>query len=153
MTFHTLADLQAHIGKALPPSEWLTITQEMIHSFADATLDYQWIHTDVERAQKESPFGGPIAHGFMSVSLISKFIEEMVEVRSATMGVNYGLNKVRLPHPVPVDSRVRMLAKIISMEPYGDHGAKITWDCTLELEGIEKPACVGEFISLIFEAS
>ncbi|MEM6628418.1 MAG: MaoC family dehydratase [Bacteroidota bacterium] len=151
MTVENLAELKQFVGKELPPSEWLTISQEMINSFAEATLDFQWIHTDVERAQKESPFGGPIAHGFMSVSLISKFIEGMMEVKSAKMGVNYGLNKVRLPHPVPAGSRLRMVGKIAEIEPYGENGAKVTWDCTLELEGIEKPACVGQFLALLFE--
>lgn len=138
-------------GNPLPEGEWITVTQEMINSFADATLDYQWIHVDVERAKKESPFKAPIAHGFMSVSLLSKMIEESVLVKSGKMGVNYGLNNVRFPHPVPAGCRLRLIGKINKVDPYGENGCKIFWGCTVEIEGVEKPACVGEFISLLFE--
>ena len=151
MTLQNIAELKQWVGKELPPTPWKAITQEMINHFAEATLDFQWIHIDIERAQKESPFGGPIAHGFLSVSLIPKFIAEIVQVQSATMGVNYGVNKIRLPHPVHAGSNLRMHGRIAAVEDYGENGAKITWDCTLELEGIEKPACVGQFLSLIFE--
>lgn len=138
-------------GNTLPEGEWITVTQEMINAFADATLDYQWIHIDVERAKKESPFKAPIAHGFMSVSLLSKMIEESVLVKSGKMGVNYGLNNVRFPHPVPAGSRLRLIGAVNKVERYGENGCKIFWGCTVEIEGVEKPACVGEFISLLFE--
>ncbi len=138
-------------GKLLPVGDWMTVTQEMINDFAKATGDYQWIHVDVEKANKLSPFKKPVAHGFMSVSLISKMLEEIVQVKSAQMGVNYGLNKVRFPSPVLVDSRLRLTGSITHIENYGDTGLKITWNCTVEIEESEKPACVAEFLSLMFE--
>lgn len=137
-------------GKELPLGDWITVSQEMINDFAKATGDFQWIHVDVEKAKKYSPFKNPVAHGFMSVSLLSKMLEELIQVKSAQMGVNYGLNKVRFPSPVLVDSRLRLLSNISSIEDYGDKGLKITWNCTVEIEGSEKPACAAEFISLMF---
>lgn len=138
-------------GKQLPAGEWMVITQEMINDFAKATGDFQWIHVDVEKATKYSPFKKPVAHGFMSVSILSKMLEELIQVKSAQMGVNYGLNKVRFPSPVLVDSRLRLVASIAAIENYGDTGLKITWNCTVEIEGSEKPACAAEFLSLMFE--
>ncbi len=147
-----LAALRTHIGKQLPVGEWVTVTQQMINAFASATHDFQWIHVDVEKAKKYSPFKAPVAHGFLSVSLLSKMLGDVVTVNSATMGVNYGLNKVRFPNPVIVSSKVRLLSKIVGMDDYGENGAKITWDCTIAIEGAEKPACVAEFVSLMFES-
>ncbi len=138
-------------GKQLPVGEWMVITQEMINDFAKATGDFQWIHVDVEKATKYSPFKKPVAHGFMSVSILSKMLEDLIQVKSAQMGVNYGLNKVRFPSPVLVDSRLRLASSISTIEDYGDTGLKITWNCTVEIEDSEKPACVAEFISLMFE--
>lgn len=138
-------------GKPLPEGDWMTVTQEMINDFAKATGDYQWIHVDVEKAIKLSPFKKPVAHGFMSISLISKMLEEVVQVKSAQMGVNYGLNKVRFPSPVLVDSKVRLTGGVSHIENYGETGLKITWNCTVEIAGSEKPACVAEFLSLMFE--
>jgi acyl dehydratase len=138
-------------GKQLPEGEWMTVTQEMINDFAKATGDHQWIHVDVEKATTYSPFKKPVAHGFMSVSMLSKMLEEIIQVKSAQMGVNYGLNKVRFPNPVLVDNRLRLLGGISTIEEYGDNGLKITWNCAIEIEGSEKPACVAEFISLMFE--
>ena len=138
-------------GKPLPDGDWMTVTQEMINDFAKATGDFQWIHVDVERAKKYSPFKKPVAHGFMSVSLLAKMLGDVVEVTSAKMGVNYGLNKVRFPSPVLVDSRLRLRVGISNIEDYGDAGIKITWNCTVEIDGAEKPACVAEFLSLMFE--
>ncbi len=138
-------------GTDLPVGNWITVTQKMINSFAEATLDFQWIHVDIEKAKKHSPFKAPIAHGFMSVSLLSKMLEDIATVESAQMGVNYGLNKVRFPHPVIVNSKLRLRGKIASIEDYGPNGLKITWDCLVEIEGSEKPACVAEFVSLMFE--
>ena len=151
MKIKNLAVLKTYEGKALPPTDWITVTQDMVNAFADATLDFQWIHIDVERAKKESPFKTPIAHGFMSVSLASKFLEMAVEVESVKMGVNYGLNKIRFPHHVPVDSRLRMHATIAKVEDYGPNGAKAIWDIVIAIEGIEKPACVAQFLTLMFE--
>ncbi len=151
MEFKNIEAFKKHKGKDLPDSEWIAVTQEMIDDFAKATLDFQWIHVDVERAKKYSPFGGPIAHGFMSISLVPKLIAEVATIKSVKMGVNYGLNKLRFPHPVPAGSRLRLKAKVADVEDYGDNGIKTTWGCVLEIEGIEKPACVAEFISLAFE--
>ncbi len=138
-------------GKSLPTGEWVLVTQEMINAFAEATQDFQWVHVDIERIKKESPFKKPIAHGFLSISLLSKMLMDLVVVESLTMGVNYGLNKVRFPHVLPVDSRIRLHGSIAKIEAYSDNGLKITWDCNVEIENIEKPACVAEFISLMFE--
>lgn len=146
-----LADLTDFIGKEIGPSEWLEVTQEMVNSFAVATHDHQWIHTDVERSKKESPFGGPIAHGFLSLSLISYFVGELIQVESAKMGVNYGLNKVRFTSHVPSGSRVRLRATLNKLEPYGENGAKMFVNGIMELEGSEKPVCIAEFIALTFE--
>lgn len=138
-------------GQQLPEGEWMTVTQEMINDFAKATGDFQWIHVDVEKAAKYSPFKKPVAHGFMSVSLLSKMLEGVIQVKSAQMGVNYGLNKVRFPSPVLVNSRLRLVGSISKIEDYGDNGLKITWNCIVEIEGSEKPACAAEFLSLMFE--
>lgn len=145
-----IAELMTYEGKTLPEGEWFTVTQQMIDDFAKATGDHQWIHTDVEKARKFSPFKTTIAHGFLSLSLVSRLAEVAV-VKSAKMGVNYGLNKVRFPAPVPSGSRVRLLTRIAKIDPYANGGVKITWACTLELEGSSKPACVAEFLSLMFE--
>ena len=146
-----LAAFQKMEGKTLPQGDWITVSQEMINAFAEATLDFQWIHVDVERAKKESPFKAPIAHGFMSVSLLSTMLERVIQITGGKMGVNYGLNKVRFPHPVIVGSRLRLNGKVNKIEKYGEDGAKIFWGCIVEIEGVKKPACVGEFISLLFE--
>ncbi len=138
-------------GQNLPMGPWVTVTQNMINAFAEATLDFQWIHVDVEKAKQHSPFKAPVAHGFLSVSLISKMLGDVVEVQSAKMGVNYGLNKVRFPHPVMVDSKLRFMGKVEKIEDYGPNGLKITWGCTIEIADATKPACVAEFVSLMFD--
>lgn len=149
--FENLKEFSANEGKMLPPGEWISITQEMINDFAKATLDFQWIHVDVEKALKHSPFKKPVAHGFMSVSLLSKMLGDLLQVKSVQMGVNYGLNKVRFPNAVLVDSKLRLNCKIAAVESYPGNGIKVTWDCTVEIEGADKPACVAEFISIMFE--
>ncbi|WP_019668418.1 MaoC family dehydratase [Eudoraea adriatica] len=138
-------------GKTLPAGDWLTVTQEMINDFAKATMDFQWIHIDVEKATKYSPFKKPVAHGFMSLSLLAKLLKDVLLIKSVKMGVNYGLNKVRFPSPVLVDSRLRLIGAIQKIENYGDNGVKITWNCVVETDESDKPACVAEFISLMFE--
>lgn len=138
-------------GKTLPAGNWLTVTQEMINDFAKATMDFQWIHVDVEKASKYSPFKKPVAHGFMSLSLLAKLLKDVLLIKSVKMGVNYGLNKVRFPSPVLVDSRLRLISTIQKIENYGDNGVKITWNCVVETDESDKPACVAEFISLMFE--
>ncbi|MGD1946737.1 MAG: MaoC family dehydratase [Croceivirga sp.] len=138
-------------GKPLPDGDWIRVTQEMINDFAKATGDFQWIHVDVEKATIYSPFKKPVAHGFLSLSLLSKMLGDLFVVKSAKMAVNYGLNKVRFPSPVVVGSQLRLLGAITKLEPYGDMGLRVTWNCTVEIEYSEKPACVAEFISLMFE--
>ncbi|MEO0570647.1 MAG: MaoC family dehydratase [Bacteroidota bacterium] len=150
LELENLGVMQTWIGKELPHGEWLTVTQDMINDFAKATLDFQWIHVDVERATQFSPFKKPVAHGFLSLSLLSKMLGDCIKVKSVTMGVNYGLNKVRFPSPVVVDNRVCLHSSIKEIEPYGENGIKVTWNCTVVIEGSDKPACVAEFISLMF---
>ena len=127
------------------------VTQDMIDDFARATMDFQWIHVDPEKAAAHSPFKKTVAHGFLSLALLSRLLGDCIRVRSATMGVNYGLNKVRFPSPVPVGSRIRLKGGVRQIEDYGETGVKVTWHCTIEIEGSRKPACVAEFISLMFE--
>jgi len=145
------ADFREIEGQTLPAGDWLTVTQEMIDDFAKSTMDFQWIHIDVEKAEKYSPFKKPVAHGFMSLALLAKLLKDVLLVKSAKMGINYGLNKVRFPSPVLVDSQLRLICTILKIEDYGDKGLKITWNCVVELDGFDKPACVAEFISLMFE--
>lgn len=151
MIFENIAALKDGIDKELTSEGWFNVTQDLVNDFANATKDFQWIHVDPERAKKESPFGVAVAHGFFSLSLIPKFIESSINVKSVKMGVNYGLNKVRFPHPVPVGSNLRCHFKIMSVEDYPNNGAMITWNCKIEIEGVEKPACIAEMISLMFE--
>ncbi len=151
LELENFADFREIEGQTLPAGDWLTVTQEMINDFAKATMDFQWIHIDVEKAEKYSPFKMPVAHGFMSLALLSKLLKGVLLVKSTKMGVNYGLNKVRFPSPVLVNSRLRLICTIQKIEDYGNKGLKITWNCVVELEGSRKPACVAEFISLSFE--
>ena len=123
----------------------MTITQKQVDQFAEATNDHQWIHVDVERA-KAGPFGGPIAHGFLTLSLLPKFFESAMTVVESRMGVNYGLNRVRFMSPVPVGSRLRGRLKLLSAEPIAGDGVQLTWEMTVELEGAAKPACVAESV-------
>lgn len=150
LTITTLSALKTYIGKSIGTTAWKTISQEMIDDFARATQDFQWIHEDTERTRQESPFGGPIAHGFLTLSLVSKFIAELLTIESAKMGVNYGLNKVRFTSHVPAGSKVRLqvtLSDVVSVEG----GAKLVFSCVMEKENSERPACVAEFIGLIME--
>ena len=151
LILNTLSEFVRLEGKDLPIGEWYIVTQEMINDFANATLDKQWIHVDEERALKESPYKCTIAHGFMSVSMISKLLEDIFVIKSLKMGLNYGLNKVRFPNPVPVNSKLRMISKLKSVESLGENGIKATFSCTIEIKGQEKPACVAEFIAAFFE--
>ena len=151
LELENFADFREIEGQRLPAGDWFTVTQEMINDFAKATMDFQWIHIDVEKAEKYSPFKKPVAHGFMSLALLAKLLKDVLLVKSAKMGINYGLNKVRFPSPVLVDSQLRLICTIQKIEDYGDKGLKITWNCVVELDGSDKPACVAEFISLMFE--
>jgi acyl dehydratase len=145
-TFQTLAELATAVGQEVAVSDWLTITQEQVNLFAQATGDHQWIHVDPERA-KAGPFGTTIAHGFLTLSLIPKFVESTIEVRETRMGVNYGLNKVRFTSPVPVGSRLRARMKLLAADLIDNGGWQMTWQITIEREGSERPACVAESIS------
>ncbi len=151
LEFRNLSEFKSMIGEDLPSGDWYTITQQMINDFANATLDKQWIHIDEERAAKESPFKKTVAHGFMSVSMISRMLEEVFIVKSVKMGLNYGLNKVRFPNPVPVNSELRMHSSIKEIEDLANNGIKVTFLCTIEIKGQEKPACVAEFLAALFE--
>jgi len=144
-----LADLPGMVGKHLGHSDWETIDQEKINRFADATGDHQWIHVDVERA-KSGPFATTIGHGYLTLSLASIFIFQILKVEGAKLAVNYGLNKVRFPAPVSVGSRVRMGGEIGAVEPVAD-GLQVTLNCTFEIEGQSKPACVAEIVFRYYE--
>jgi acyl dehydratase len=142
----TLAELKALVGQEVAVSDWVEITQERVNQFAEATGDHQWIHLDVERCKRESPFGGPIAHGFLTLSLLPMLMQNSVRMTDVRMGVNYGLNKVRFPAPVPVGSKVRSRTTVLSVQDI-EGGAQVTWQVTIEREGGDKPVCVAESIS------
>ncbi len=148
-TFDGIGDLETKVGNHLGYSEWHQVTQEQVNLFADATGDHQWIHVDVERA-KGGPFGGPIAHGYLTLSMAPVLMEELVAVDGVAMGVNYGLNKLRFPAPVPVGSRVRLGAQLTNVEPISG-GAQATYELTFETEGGTKPACVAEAVFRYYE--
>lgn len=139
-----ITGLQQHVGQHLGYSDWHEVTQEQVNLFADATGDHQWIHVDVERA-KSGPFGGPIAHGYLTLSLAPTLLPEIMQVSGITMGVNYGLNKLRFPSPVPVGSKVRAGATLAAVEEVAG-GAQVTLATTFEIEGGSKPVCVAEII-------
>ncbi len=144
--FETLDALRAAVGRHLGWTDWVEITQERVNLFADATGDHQWIHVDVARATAESPFGGPIAHGYLTLALSNLFLPQLLEVRGASAGVNYGTGKVRFPAPVPVGSRIRGGAEIAAVEEIPG-GVQTTITTTIEVEGSAKPACVIESLS------
>jgi len=141
-------DLLQHVGKELGPSEWLTVTQEMIDKFADATGDHQWIHVEPARAAS-GPFGTTIAHGYLTLSLVNFFLPDLVRVEGAKMGVNYGTNKVRFPAAVKVGARIRGRAQVLEATDVSG-GVQIVVRVTIEIEGGERPACVADTISRFF---
>lgn len=150
----SLDELKGLIGQEVAVSDWTEITQQQVNLFAEATGDHQWIHVDVERARRESPFGAPVAHGFLTLSLLPMLMANAIEMSDVKMGVNYGLNKVRFTAPVPVGSRVRARVKLLEMEALPQlpnaptlTGAQMTWAVTIEREGQERPVCVAESIS------
>ncbi len=142
-TTTTLAELPGLTGKELGTSEWIEVTQERVNLFAEATGDHQWIHVDVARATAESPFGGPIAHGYLTLSLLIPMWSEVLVVTDAKMAVNYGLNKVRFPSPVPVGTRLRLTATLKDVEQVTG-GLQLTVAAVIEAEGIAKPVCIAE---------
>lgn len=150
--FKNLSDLKAQVGKELGLTDWIVMDQERINSFAEATEDMQWIHTDVARSQKESPYKTTIAHGFLVLSMASKFAYEAYSMDDVVMGVNYGLDKVRFPHATPSGAALR--GRITMME-YEDipGGAKYKIGIIFEIKGQSKPACVAEFLAIAYTAS
>jgi acyl dehydratase len=146
---HSLAELTSLVGQEVAVSDWVEISQQRINTFAEATGDMQWIHIDVARAKRESPFGAPIAHGFLTLSLLPMLMQNAIDISYIKMGVNYGLNKVRFPAPVPVGSRLRGRLKLLSVEEITD-GAQMIWEISIEREGGDKPVCVAESIARIY---
>jgi len=145
-TFNGIDEVRAAVGTHLGYSDWVTVTQEQVNTFAEATGDHQWIHVDVERAMAESPFGGPIAHGYLTLSLTNLFLPQVVDVVGVSLGVNRGTGKIRFPSPVPVGSRLRAgveLAEVVDVKG----GIDTMMVITVEREGSEKPVCVVESLS------
>jgi acyl dehydratase len=142
-------ELKTLVGQDVGTSDWMTIDQQRIDRFAEATGDHQWIHLDVERCRRESPFGGTIAHGFLTLALLPVLMDQAIVLRGVRMGVNYGVNKVRFPAPVPSGSRVRAHVKLQSVEDI-DGGAQLTWHVTMEREGGDKPVCVAESVARFY---
>ncbi|TMS58213.1 MaoC family dehydratase [Imbroritus primus] len=153
----SLEQLEELVGQEVAVGEWVEVTQEQVNLFADATGDHQWIHVDVERSKRESPYGAPIAHGYLTLSLIPLLMKKAIEMRNVKMGVNYGLNRVRFMAPVPVGSRLRARAKLLSVESIESpknrpdlKGAQVIMQVTVEREGSDRPVCVAETISRRF---
>ncbi|WP_354685330.1 MaoC family dehydratase [Cupriavidus necator] len=152
-TIASLEELEGLQGQEVAVSDWIEVTQQQVNQFAEATGDHQWIHVDVERAKKESPYGGPIAHGFLTLSLLPKFMHNALHMPSK-IGVNYGLNRVRFTAPVPVGSKLRARIKLLKVErldplPKSPQlvGAQSSWEVTIEREGSDRPVCVAESIT------
>lgn len=146
------AELMAAAGKDLGHTEWHTMEMSRIKAFADATGDHQWIHVDEERARKESPFGAPIAHGYLTLSLVAGMFFQVVQVKGMKLTINYGCNKVRFTSPVPAGAKVRARAKLIAADPMDGGGVRLTNQVTVEIEGQERPACVAETMSIVYGA-
>ena len=144
-----IEELKLLTGQEVGVSDWLTITQEMIDRFADATGDHQWIHVDVERAKKELPGGKTIAHGWLTLSLVPRLAATIYRVKSRSRGLNYGSNRVRFTGPVPAGARIRLHLKIKAVEPV-EGGVRVTSESTMEVEGAPRPALVAETISMLF---
>ncbi|MBY6705486.1 MaoC family dehydratase [Rhodococcus sp. BP-241] len=149
-TFTSADDIVSALGETIGTSDWLEITQERVNQFADATGDHQWIHVDPERAAKESPFGGPVAHGYLTLSLLPALSWQTYTVENSTMGVNYGSNKVRFVNPVLVGSRVRLTAVLAAADRLVGGAVQMTVDSTIEIEGATKPALVAQVISRVY---
>lgn len=146
----SLEGLRSLVGQELGVSDWLTITQERITRFAETTEDRQWIHIDVERARRESPYKTTIAHGFLTLSLLSHLTKQAIEVRGVRMGVNYGLNRVRFPAAVPAGARIRARVRIDSVKDV-EGGCEVVYGVSVECEGVEKPCCVAEWVVRLYQ--
>lgn len=147
--FDSVSGVLAAVGRGLGTTDWLTVTQERINTFADATGDHQWLHVDPERA-KAGPFGACVAHGYLTLSLANLFLPQLVSYERLKMGVNYGCDKVRFPAPVKVDSRIRGRGEVIAAEPVKGDGVQVTVRVTVEIEGTDKPGCVVDTISRLY---
>jgi acyl dehydratase len=147
--FADIADIEASVGKHVGDSPWLTVTQKMIDDFAAVTRDVQWIHVDVERAKRESPFGAPVAHGFLTLSLLSTMMQSTVRTENVALSVNYGFEKVRFVSPVPVDSEIRASVTVGDVKRTAE-GAQVTWNVEVQLRGQEKPALVAAWLGRIY---
>lgn len=141
----SLDELNSRIGQELAVTDWLPITQERVQLFADATGDHQWIHLDVDRAAKESPYGGTIAHGFLTLSLLSHFMKQALDIQDLRMAINYGSNRVRFPAAVKVGSKIRARIKLLNTKVV-EGGLEVIYEATLQAAGVEKPCCVAEWI-------
>ena len=141
----SLAELKALAGLEVAVSDWVEVSQARIDAFADATGDRQWIHVDPERCKRESPFGCTVAHGFLTLSLLSGMLGNALRMRDMQMGINYGLNKVRFPAPVPVGSRLRARLSLLTVTDI-EGGAQVEWGVLIEREGSAKPVCAAEFL-------
>jgi acyl dehydratase len=146
MRVNTPGDLRQYKSSEVAVSDWVEVTQEMIDGFAESTGDFQWIHVDAERAESESVFGSTIAHGFLTLSLLSKFLNETIDLGRSKMGINYGLNRVRFTAPVRVDSRLRARFYLEDVVDIPD-GVQLVWTVTIEIEGEGKPALVAEWLT------
>jgi acyl dehydratase len=146
VTVNGIDDLKALMGQEIGPTEWREVTQEDINTFADLSGDDQWIHVDVERAKTESPFGTTVAHGNLTLSMIDGLRRDLIESRGFKLGVNYGWNKVRFPAPVPAGSKVRAKAEVTEVDEVGGGWWQVVTKFTVEVEGGEKPVCVGESV-------
>ncbi len=142
----TLDELKGSVGREIAVTDWLEITQDRINQFADATGDHQWIHVDHERARRDSPYGGTIAHGFLTLSLLPKFLKDAFQLDDVRMAINYGLNRVRFPLAVRAGSRIRARIVLQSIRDVAD-AAEATYSITVECQGAEKPCCVAEMLA------
>ena len=150
LTVDTPHDLKAHVGRELEPSDWVTVDQAMIDTFADATGDHQWIHVDTERAAREMPGGATIAHGYLTLALLPRMIEQCYDIAKRRQSINYGSNRVRFTAPVPAGSRVRLKMTFRSVTDTAEGGVRIVSDCLMELEGADRPALIAEVISVAY---
>ncbi|MDR6909329.1 acyl dehydratase [Rhodococcus fascians] len=148
-TFDSVDSLDAAVGQDLGTTGWITVHQRTIDKFADATGDHQWIHTDPERA-RSGPFGTTVAHGYLTLSILARLLPELFEVHGISMAVNYGLNKVRFPAPVPSGARIRATASVAAVEPAANNAVQLTLTATIEIAETAKPACVAEAVIQLY---
>jgi len=145
-----LAALKGFVGRPLGPTDWIEVPQSQIDAFAKATGDHQWIHVDVERAKRESPFRGTIAHGYLTIALAPALLPQIVRVEGIRMGVNYGIDSMRLPAPLPAGGRIRLAAQVKDVREMPGGAARVTFALTFELEGGAKPVCVADVVYVYY---